>query len=323
MAMNPQRALDVCDEATRLRLEDLFHVRWGSDAFGPEELEAMLPGSDMVITSWGTPPIGTDFLGGTNFPNVVAHAAGTVKNLVDPDVFGKGVSVFSAASRLASSVGEYCLAAALTMLRQLPEFDASMRRNIWRPAGLRGRELSGQRVGIVGASTTARAFIALLKPFHCDVVVYDPYLSPERAAELGVRLAPLEEVAASTVLSIHVPNLPETEGMITAELLRSMPDGGILINSSRGPAMDYEALSAEVSCGRLFAALDVFPQEPPTLSTAMAVSPNVLLSPHIAGDSVDGHRALVGFVLDDVLAWLDSGHRGPSYVDPAVLAFSA
>lgn len=323
MAMTPTRANDVCDPETRRHLQERYTVRWASENLNSGELRQLLQGSDVVITSWGTPHISADMLAGSNSPKVIAHAAGSVKSLIDPSAFDLGVTVFSAAARIAASVGEYCLAAALTSLRRLPEFDATMRVGQWKPAQLRGRELTGQTVGIVGASSTARAFIALLAPFHCDIVIYDPYLSPERAAELGARCGTLEEVVRCAVISIHVPDLPETEGMITARLIAAMPDGAVVINSSRGPAVDYEALAAAITAGRIQAALDVFPQEPPTLSQALKSAPQVLLSSHIAGDTVEGHLALVKYVLDDVEAWLERGELGRSHVNPATLALSA
>jgi phosphoglycerate dehydrogenase-like enzyme len=321
VAMTPARADDVCDAETRQLLESRFEVSWGSAGFGPAELPTLVAGADLVLTSWGTPRLSADLL--TNRPLVVAHAAGTVKNLLDPALLQDGVTVFSAATRIAWSVGEYCLSAMLTLLRRLPQFDASMRASRWRPAGLRGAELRGRRVGIVGASSTARALITLLQPFQPEIVVYDPYLTVDRAADLGVSVASLEEVAACDILSIHVPNLPATQGIITRALLEKMPDGGIVINSSRAPSVGNEALYAEITSGRLYAALDVFAPEPPTLPDAITASDHVLLTPHIAGDTVEGHLALARYVVTDALAWLENGSRGPSYVDPAQWAIAA
>lgn len=323
MAMNPTRAKDVCAPGTRTRLEERFEVRWGTESFGPEELAALLPGSDVVITSWGTPQLTAEMLSGENAPKVIAHAAGSIKNLIDSRAFDLDVKVFSAAARIAQSVGEYCLSSTLTLLRRLPQFDNTMRNGEWKPSGLRGQELSGKQVGIVGASSTARAFIALLAPFRCDVVVYDPYLTEEAARKLNVRLGSLDDVCQADIVSIHVPNLPATEGMIDRRLITAMKDGALVVNSSRGAALDYDALTKEIAKGRLLAALDVFPQEPPAPSADLLISSNVLLTPHIAGDTVEGHLALVDFILEDVIAWLDHKQLGQSYVNPSALALSA
>lgn len=326
MAMTPARAADVCDPATRARLEALFEVRWGSAAFGPEELASLARGSDVLLTSWGTPHLVPELFSGEGAPTVIAHAAGSIKWLVEASVLNGSagtVTAFSAGTRIAWSVGEYCLAATMTLLRRLPEFDQSIRAGQWQPAGLRGRELRGRRVGIVGASSTARAFIELLQPFQVDIAVYDPFLSLEGAQRLGVTLASLAEVTQADIVSLHVPDVPATEGMITAELIAGMRNNTIVINSSRGLAIDNAALERELATGRLQAALDVFPTEPPTLSKTLLGANNVLLTPHIAGDTKEGHASLVGFVLEDVLAWLENGTLGAGYVNPATLAFSA
>ncbi|WP_420110599.1 hydroxyacid dehydrogenase [Pseudactinotalea sp.] len=317
MAMTPDRALDVCDDQTRHRLESRFEVVWASDTLDAQELGRLLPGTQIVITSWGTPRLPADLLSEGGGPHVVAHAAGSVKRLLPRERVGNGLEVFSAAGRIAWSVGEYCLAACLTMLRSLPAYDASVRTQGWRPAGVRGQELRGRRVALIGASSTARAFRALLQPFGADVVVYDPYLRPDSAKALGVRAVSLEEAMASSIVSVHVPDVPATTGMISSAMLARMPDGGLLINSSRAAAIDMAGLEPHILSGRLQAALDVYETEPPELSASLRAASGVLLTPHIAGDSVQGHQALVGYVLDDVVDFLESGHRGPSWVDPA------
>lgn len=323
MAMTPARAADVCNAATRELLEARFEVRWASATLDAAELAELAAGSDVLVTSWGTPHLDTALFTVPGAPTVVAHAAGSIKWLVDSEVLHRGVTVFSAGTRIAWNVGEYCLAATLASLRRLPEFDAGLRGGAWQPEGLRGRELFGRRVGIIGASSTARAFIELLKPFRCEVAVYDPFMAPERAGHLGVTLGTLEDVVRADIVSIHVPDLPATEGMVTAELLASMPDGALLVNSARGPAVDTAALERELASGRLSAVLDVFPVEPAVLSAELAGAPNTLLTPHIAGDTVEGHAALTGYVLGDVLQWLDHGTLGASHVNPASLAFTA
>jgi phosphoglycerate dehydrogenase-like enzyme len=332
----PERADDVVDPQTRQLLEDRFDVVWaapehavgpGSPGRAPALDQAAVPklvaGADVLLTSWGTPHLGKELWADGNGPKVVAHAAGSVKNLIDPVILEQGVAVFSAGPRIAWSVGEYCLTAMLTLARRLPRFDHAIRQGGWKQTGFRGRELSGAKVGIVGASSTARALISLLKPFGCDVAVYDPYLTPERAGQLGVRSTTLPEALQSTFVTIHVPNVPETKGMITRKLIEQLPDDAIVVNSSRGPAIDQQALLDHVLDGRLYAALDVYDPEPPTFDATVLEAPNLLLSPHIAGDTAEGHRALAGYVLADVLKWLDDGTRGPSFVDPAVWSIAA
>ena len=332
----PERAADVVDPATRRLLEDRFEVVWATaehaagpgsaakpPALDPAAVPELAAGADVLLTSWGTPHLDKDLWSDGTGPKVVAHAAGTVKNLIDPVILDQGVAVFSAGQRIAWSVGEYCLAAMLTLARRLPRFDSAIRDGGWKQTTYHGHELAGAKVGIIGASSTARALITLLKPFGCDVAVYDPYLSEERASELGVRTTGLEDAASSPFLTIHVPNVPETEGMITRTLIENLPDGAVVVNSSRGPAIDQQALLDHVLDGRIYAALDVYDPEPPAFDATTLAAPNLLLTPHIAGDTAEGHLALAAYVIGDALRWLEDGTRGPSFVDPATWSIAA
>jgi len=321
--MTPLRAEDVCAAETRRLLEDRFEVRWAGPEWRGTELADLLACADVVLTSWGTPHLDARIWADGTGPSVIAHAAGSVKKLVDPAVLERGVAVFSAGGRIAWTVGEYCLAALLTLARRLPRLDTAVRGGGWKQSHLRGHELAGQSVGILGASSTARALITLLGPFGCDVAVYDPYLDADRARALGVRRVTLDEAVGCPFVSIHVPDVPDTRGLVSRRLIERLPDGAVVVNSSRGPALDQAALLEHVLAGRLFAALDVFDTEPPGLPAEVLAAPNLLLTPHIAGDTEEGHLALAGYVMADVLRWLDSGARGPSFVDPARWSIAA
>lgn len=326
VASGPARLDDVCSPACRELITRHFDPVWND---GPEltsdRLAELIAGDrpTVLLTSWGTPPLTAEALAGAPGLLAVAHAAGTVRSLVPAAAYDRGVAVFSAAPRIAESVAEYCLAATLTLLRRLPELDAEMRTGTWRGRGLRGRELTGARIGIIGASSTARAFLRLLAPFRVRAAVYDPYLSADDARALGVRLAPLEEVAACDIVSVHAPATPETTGLLDRAALARIPDGGILVNSSRGLVVDQDALLDELRAGRISAALDVFDPEPPALPADLRAAPNVLLSPHVAGNTAEGHLALLEYVVRDLVGWLADGSSGPSRVDPSRAAITA
>jgi phosphoglycerate dehydrogenase-like enzyme len=133
----------------------------------------------------------------------------------------------------------------------------------------------------------------------------------------------LEEALSCRFVSIHVPDVPETKGLVTRKLIEQLPDHAIVINSSRGPAIDQQALLDHVLDGRLFAALDVYDPEPPKFDQRTLAAQNLLLTPHVAGDTVEGHLALAGYVMEDAISWLDNRGRGPSFVDPAAWSIAA
>lgn len=324
VAPSPDRVKDTCNDACRSLLEEHFEVSWND---GPElsakELVEKLNGVEILLTSWGSPALDESALKALPQLRLIGHAAGTVKTLLPPNVYDYVDAVFSAAPRIAESVGEYCLAATLTMLRNLPGFDAGVRAGQWKDSSLRGQELAGRSVGLVGGSSTARAFRRLLAPFKVDVRLYDPYMSVAQADRLRVTLSSLEEVMGSDIVSIHLPATEETEHMITGELLSLIPTGGLLINSSRGSTIDTLALYAQIAAKRIHAALDVFDPEPPVLEEDVSTAANVLLTPHVAGDTTAGHLALMEFVVRDILQWIERGEAGPGFVNPDIWRLSA
>ncbi|MGH2369707.1 MAG: hydroxyacid dehydrogenase, partial [Chloroflexota bacterium] len=247
-----------------------------------DEVVERIAGSDAVLTSWGAPVFDQELLDRAPNLKIIAHAAGTIKGFIKPEAFDRGIAVTHAASLIADSVGEWALTVTLAALRRVVDFDRMMRLGPdaesqsggGRPRGWgedkraigHGTELYGKRVGIVAASMTGRAFIRLLAPFNCDVVVYDPYLSAERTKELGARkVDDLGELMSSCdIVSNHAPTTPETNGMISAAHLARLRDGALFVNTARAAAIDYQALTVELMNGRIRAALDVFPKEPLT-----------------------------------------------------------
>lgn len=324
VSSSPERVKDTCSATCRDLLEEHFEVDWNR---GPElsakHLVQRLEGVDILLTSWGSPSLDEGALKALPQLRIIGHAAGTVKGLLPSNAFDYVEAVFSAAPRIAESVGEYCLGATLAMLREFPGFDSRVRAGNWKNLTLRGQELSGRKVGIVGGSSTARAFLRLLAPFNVDSRLYDPYMSAVDARDLGVTLSSLEDVMRSDVVSIHLPATEETKGMITGRLLSLIPTGALLINSSRGSTVDMGALYGEIASRRIFAALDVFDPEPPTLDQEVRTAENVLLTPHVAGDTVAGHLALMEFVVRDIVRWIDTGEAGRSFVAPATWRRSA
>ncbi|ULL16695.1 hydroxyacid dehydrogenase [Paenibacillus sp. H1-7] len=292
----------ICSTTCKEWLEEHFIPVWNetNEEYTPEQLMEIMADAEVILTSWGSPSISEEMLKKAPKLRYIGHAAGTVKQRIPKQAFGQGIGIYSAAPRLAWSVGEYCLSALLTLMRKLPQYDTNFRQGGWKLKHVRGNELFGKTIGIVSASSTGRAFIQLLKPFQVNILVYDPYLSEQRAEELGVRRATLEEVMDCPIISIHAPSIPATDNLVNADLIRRIKDGAILINSSRGAVLDEEVLFAELKTGRFYAALDVFIKNPSKDSSLRELS-NVLVTPHVAGDTVDGHLALMDEIVADIL----------------------
>lgn len=271
-----------------------------------QELADRVTDVDAIITAWGTPRIDVSVLDRAPNLKIVSHAAGSVKRFYAEEMWDRGIVVTNAASAIATYVGEFTLLAALALLRSLPKYTHGAQTQAWQEMRCDGWEtLLGKTVGLIGLGQTARSFLRYLAPYNCRLIAYDPYLPPEKAAELGVELVSLEELLSTAkVISLHAPITEETKGMLNAERLALISDGAVFINTARGILIDHDALARELATGRFKAALDVTHPEPLRDGHPLRGLPNVLLTPHVAGPTKDGRRDLFKTVVEDLkLFW--------------------
>jgi (S)-sulfolactate dehydrogenase len=204
----------------------------------------------------------------------------------------RGIKVLPATGANDVSVAEYVLATTMILLRGAYVSSTEMLRGAWPRERLIGHEIAGKRLGLVGLGSIARVVAAKARALDMAVGAYDPYVRKGEPAWLGLRCCrSLEELlAGADVVSVHVPLLPTTRGLIDAKALAAMKPGAVLINAARGGIVDEAALAEALAAGRLAgAALDVFAEEPLTAEAARrwAGVPNLLLTPHIAGRTVE------------------------------------
>lgn len=168
-------------------------------------------------------------------------------------------------------------------------------------AGVTTYEIAGRRVGLLGMGYVGRCAARLFRAVGAEVWAYDPYLTPERAGELGVRKAELDELLRSCpIISVHLPVTEETRHMLGARELALIPDGAVFVNTARAWVIDQDAMVHELATGRFWAALDVFDREPLPPEHPLRAMPNVLLTPHVAGRTVDSYAGLMALMIDEV-----------------------
>jgi len=286
------------------RVEALGELVVLDDPADAGALIASLPGTDVLVTSWGATPLTGEVLDHADRLRLVAHSASSVKHFVTDEVFRRGVRITQAGQAMARPVAEVSLAFTLTMLHRIHRFDHALRRGApWRDAldSPPQHGITGSRIGVVGASRTGLEYIAMIVALGADVVVYDPFLTEERARELGVRRIALDDLLrTSRVVALHAPTLPETREMIGARELALMPDGASLVNTARSWLVDSGALLAELRTGRIDAAIDVFDEEPLPVDSPFRGLPNVLLTPHRAAGTVECYLEMGSIVADEL-----------------------
>ncbi len=279
---------------------------------GPVELPARLADEyDVLITSWSTAPFPPEELRGERL-RLAVHSAGSVRTLFPREVLDDLRLAQGGSDAMALPVAELALTLTLAVLRNLHTHDRGLQQTRdWAAAGhgMLGRGIAHQRIGVVGLSRTGRHYVRMVRGLGVTrVAAYDPYATAADAEELGVQLVGLEELCrGSDVLAVHAPATPQTRHLVDRRLLALLPDGAILVNTARSAVVDEAALTDELVAGRLRAGLDVFDEEPLPSTSPLFGLPNVLLTPHVAGGTVEARYAQGATVLREITGFLTDG----------------
>jgi phosphoglycerate dehydrogenase-like enzyme len=289
LAMVPEQADRFYPPELRARLEELGEVVLlpTPDYLLADQSRELIGRAEAIVTAWFSPQVDKAVLEAAPSLKAVVHSGGSVKPVATKDCYDHGVVISSQAWANAYPVAEY--STAMIVLSAKGVFRAQRMYRSGRTAFDVPTELSGygayrRQVGLIGASTIGRQVLGLLQHYDLDIVVSDPTLKAEQAADLGARLLSLDELlAGSAVVSLHAPLLPSTVGMIGARELALISDGATFINTARGALVDQDALVAELATGRFDAVLDVTDPEVPSPESALWGLPNLVLTPHVAG----------------------------------------
>lgn len=279
-AMNPDLPPKHFDNGLRERLQRLVQIDLDVVVtdFAASDTASAVRQAEVLITSWGCPPVDIAALDSAPNLKAIVHTAGSVKHIVTEETWRRGIQVSSGAAVNATPVAEYTVA--MIVLANKRAFTSAWDNRSDDPDVGNYRTV----VGLVGASYVGREVIRLLKSFDMVVQMSDPTIDDLEAEELGVTLVELDElVASSDVVSIHAPAVPATHRMIDERRLAMMKDGAILINTARGALVDTQALTKHASNGRIQAILDVTDPEPLPHNHPMRSMPTVTITPHIAG----------------------------------------
>lgn len=246
---------------------------------------------------------------------VVARAGVGVDN-IDLDAATKaGVLVLNAPGANRISAGEHTIALLLALTRQIPHANESTQAGRWERKRIKPIDLAGRTVGIVGLGRVGSVVATRLKAFEMEVIAYDPYITAERFAELGVTSVEYETLLRTAdVVTYHLPSNAETYHMLGASQIELLKEHAIVINAARGEVVDEHALADALKRERIAGAgVDVFPHEPATASPLFGL-PNVVATPHTGGSSAEALANVGEMISTTTLAAL-AGQAVPNAVN--------
>lgn len=242
---------------------------------------------------------------------VVGRLGVGLDNLDVAALRSRGVTVVTGGNAGSVSVAEYTMAMILALARRLPQANAGTHAGGWERQRFTGSEIHGQTLGIVGLGDVGARVARRASVFGMRILAHDPAMTASHLAvsEFDATLVSLDELLAqSDFVTLHVPLIPSTRGLLSRERLSLMKPSAFLINTSRGGLVDEAALADAVEGRRIAgAALDVRDHEPPLAPDRLAALDTVLLTPHIAGLTAQSQDRICTSVAEDVLRVL-AGH---------------
>lgn len=292
-----------------------------------EELIKAIPEYDGLIIRSGT-KVTREVIEAGRKLKVVGRAGVGVDNVDVEAATRRGILVMNTPLGNIVSAAEHTMAMMLTLARRIVWADVSVKAGKWERSKFTGTELNGKTLGIVGVGRVGGEVAKRAKSFQMKMVGYDPFLPPEVAVKLGVRLLPLDKVIEEAdIITVHAPLTPSTKHIIGKAQFEQMKPSVMLVNCARGGIVDeaalYDALKSKRIAG---AALDVFENEPPKGSKLLELD-NIVLTPHLGASTKEAQEKVSLEMAESVRAFLVDGRISNAVnapigkVDPKVLPF--
>ncbi len=220
----------------------------------------------------------------------------------------KGIIVANAPEGNTLAATEHTMAMMQSLARNIPQANASLKRKEWKRSRFMGVELNEKTLGIVGFGRIGREVAKRANAMDMRCVAYDPFITKERAAQLGVEMMSVEDLfKISDVITVHTPLIKETRHLINAKSIATMKDGVRIINCARGGIIDEKALYDAIRCGKVAgAALDVFEEEPPLESPLLTLD-QVIATPHLGASTVEAQQNVAVSVAKQCIEVLNGG----------------
>jgi D-3-phosphoglycerate dehydrogenase len=273
-----------------------------------EELIKIIPAYDGLIVRSATKVVAEIIESAKNL-KVVGRAGIGVDN-IDLDAAGKkGIIVMNAPEGNIITTAEHTIALLLSMSRNIPQARSALKNKKWAPKEFMGVELFEKTLGIIGLGRIGSIVAERAHAFHMKIVVYDPYISPERAEKLGVELVELKDLLGrSDFLTLHTPGLAG-KPLLSKEEFAQMKPGIRIVNCARGSLIDdsalIEAIQSKIVAG---AALDVYDKEPLNIESPLLQVDEIICTPHLGASTGEAQEKVAIAICDQIVDYLKYGN---------------
>jgi len=255
---------------------------------------------------------------------VVGRAGIGVDNVDIPAATAAGVIVMNTPFGNSITTAEHAISLMLALARELPAANASTQAGKWEKNRFMGVEITGKVLGLIGAGNIGSIVADRAKGLKMRVIAYDPYLSAERAEDLGVEKVTLDDLLArADFITLHVPMTPETKNILSAEAIAKTKKGVRIINCARGGLIDEKALKAALDSGQVAgAALDVFETEP-AKENILFGNEKVVATPHLGASTTEAQENVALQVAEQISDYLLTGAITNALNMPSISASEA
>lgn len=289
----------------------------------PDALKEIIGQYDALVIRSATKAT-ADILEAAVNMKVIGRAGIGVDNVDVPTATKKGIVVMNTPGGNTVTTAEHALSLMMSLMRRIPQATASMKDGKWEKKKFEGQELCGKTLGIIGLGNIGSIVADRALGLKMKVIAYDPFITEERASEMGVELVNLEQLySRSDIATIHVPLIAETKNLINGETLSKFKDGAYIVCAARGGIIDEDALLEALNSGKIAgAALDVFTKEPPGL-TPLVAHENVICTPHLGASTAEAQEAVAVQVAEQIVDYLVNGSIRNALNVPSVGAEAA
>ncbi|GGL80314.1 phosphoglycerate dehydrogenase [Wenxinia marina] len=255
---------------------------------------------------------------------VIGRAGIGVDNVDIPAASKKGIIVMNTPFGNSITTAEHAIAMMFAVARQIPEASTSTHAGKWEKSRFMGVELTHKTLGVIGAGNIGSIVIDRALGLRMKVIAYDPFLSEERATEIGVEKVELDDLLKrSDFITLHVPLTDQTRNILSAENIAKLKPGVRIVNCARGGLVDEAALADALKDGRVAgAAFDVFAEEPATASPLFNL-PNVVVTPHLGAATTEAQENVALQVAEQMSDYLLTGAVQNALNMPSVTAEEA